>query len=196
MLLPHDRLLKTPIMSLQTGTQLAAIARILVDPRDLTIAAYELEGHMLDEHPSFLRPTDVRELSSLGLIVDSSDEFVGLEDVIRIKQVRGYNFNLIGIDVFDDRKTRLGKVQGFNLDSSSFSIQQIVVKRPLLRSFGETELLIHRSQIIEVQNHRITVSAGTEVKPSAKDKVREFTNPFRTTGNAQPESIEYESRWP
>lgn len=194
MLLPHDRLLNTPVMSLQTGAELARTSKILVDPRDLTIVAYKLEGHMLDEHPSFLRPVDVRELSNLGFIVDSSDEFVGLSDVIKIKQVYGFNFTLIGLDVIDDKKKKLGKVQGFNVDSASFAVQQLVVKRPLLKSFSETELLIHRSQVIEVHDEYVKVRAPSLEEP-VKESLREYANPFRA-GSIQPEAIDLETRWP
>lgn len=194
MLLPHDRLLGTPVMSLQTGSELARTSKILVDPRDLTIVGYQLEGNMLDERPSFLMPVDVRELSNLGLIVDSSDEFVGLNDVIKIKQVSDFGFELIGLDVIDDKKHKLGKVQGYNVDSDSFAVQQFVVKRPLLRSFGETELLIHRSQVIEVSDTHIKVKSTSEAEP-VEQSVREYTNPFRA-GSVQPEAIEFESRWP
>ena len=194
MLIPYERLLNTPVMSLQTGAELATIARLMVDPRDLTIVAYELDGHSLDQRPSFLRPTDVRELSNLGLIVDSSDEFVALDDVIRIKQVYGYEFDLIGLEVLDDRKKKLGKVQGYNVDSGSFSVQQLVVRRPLLKSFGDTELLIHRSQIIEVRDSYIKVRSTATEEPTEK-VVREYTNPFRA-GNVQPEAIDTDTQWP
>lgn len=190
MLISYHRLLRTPVMSLQTGAELAVTDRIMVDPRDLTIAAYELGGQMLDQHPSFLRPADVRELSSLGFIVDSSDEFVGVDDVIRIKQVYEYNFELIGLEVIDEKKKKLGKVIGFNVDSGSYSVQQLVVKRPLLKSFSETELLIHRTQVIEVRDTFVKV-ASPSTKQTVQQAVREYSNPFRTS-NAQPEAIETE----
>ena len=194
MLISHERLYHTPVMSLQTGAELARTSKVLVDPRDLTIIAYELEGSMLDEHPSFLRPIDVRELSGLGLIVDSSDEFVGLGDVIKIKQVYDYHFGLVGLDVIDDKKKKLGKIIGYNVDSGSFAVQQLVIKRPLLRSFGETELLIHRSQVIEVDDSHITVQSPSVDAP-VKETIREYANPFRS-GNVQPEAIDLETRWP
>lgn len=193
MLLSYERLTDTPVMSLQTGAELARTKHIVIDPRDLTIVAYELDGAALDEHPSFLRPVDVRELSGLGLIVDSSDEFVGLDDVIRIQQVREFDFELLGMEVIDDHNKKLGKVQSYNVDSASFSVQQLVVKRPLLRSFTETELLIHRSQVIEINDEHIKVRS-TSTKESAKNVVREYTNPFRA-GNVQPEAIDFETRW-
>lgn len=194
MLLPHERIIDTPVMSLQTGAELARTSKVLVDPRDLTIAAYELSGQMLDEHPSFLRPIDVRELSTLGLIVDSSDEFVGLGDVIKIKQVYDFKFNLIGLDVIDDKGKKQGKVSSFNIDSASFTVQQINVKRPLLRSFNESELLIHRSQIIEVSDTHVKVKSGSSTESSPANGLREYANPFKTS-SVQPEAIDFESRW-
>jgi hypothetical protein len=85
MLIAAERLINTPVMSLQTGGQLAHTKTPLIDPRNLMIIAYELQGPALDAHPSFLLMSDVRELSNLGLIVDSSDEFVGVDDVIKIR---------------------------------------------------------------------------------------------------------------
>lgn len=193
MLLPLDRLLQTSVMSLQTGAELARIKHVLVDPRDLTIVAYELEGHNLDQRPSYLRPIDARELSQMGFIVDSSDEFVGPDDVIRIQEVIGFGFELIGLDVIDDHKKKLGKVVSYAIDSGSFSVQQLSVKRPLLKSFGEAELLIGRTQIIEVSDTTVKV-ASTSDKESAVSPLRELSNPFRST-NVQPEAMDFESRW-
>jgi sporulation protein YlmC with PRC-barrel domain len=193
MLLPLERLVGTSVMSLQTGAELAKVKRILIDPRDLTVAAYELEGHMLDQHPSFLRPVDVRELSHLGFIVDSSDEFVGEADVIRIQEVNSFNFDLITLEVIDEKNRKLGKVTSYAIDSGSFSIQQLSVKRPLLKSFNESELLINRTQIIEVSDTVVKV-ASADTSESAKTSLREYANPFRST-NVQPETIEFESRW-
>lgn len=193
MLLPLDRLLKTAVMSLQTGAELARVHHVLIDPRDLTIAAYELEGHNLDQQPSYLRPVDVRELSHLGFIVDSNEEFVGPDDVIKIREVRDFKFDLIGLDVIDNHKRKLGKVITYAIDSGNFSVQQLSVKRPLLKSFGETELLIGRNQIIEVSDSTVTVASPDETE-KAKSPLREYSNPFRTT-NVQPEAIDFESRW-
>lgn len=193
MLLPLDRLLQTAVMSLQTGAELARVKHILIDPRDLTIVAYELDGHNLDQHPSYLRPVDVRELSHLGFIVDSNEEFVGIDDVIRIKEVIDFGFDLMGLEVIDSNKKKLGKVTSFAIDSDSFSVQQLSVKRPLLKSFGETELLINRSQIIEVSDTTVKVTS-TDTKEPATSPLREFSNPFRGT-NVQPEAIDFESRW-
>jgi hypothetical protein len=86
MLLPGSRLINTAIMGLQTGTSLAKTKNPIIDPANLKIVAYEVDGPLLSERPSFIRIADVRELSNVGMIIDSNDEFIGLDDVIQIKK--------------------------------------------------------------------------------------------------------------
>ena len=85
MLLLGERLLGTPVMSLQVGTKIAATVEPIIDPRNLVILGYEVDGPLLESHPKFIRIADIRELSDIGMIIDSSDELVDLDDVIKIK---------------------------------------------------------------------------------------------------------------
>ncbi|MFZ2835919.1 MAG: hypothetical protein WAZ21_01190 [Candidatus Saccharimonadales bacterium] len=188
MLLIGSRLIGTPIMGLQTGTALARTAKAIIDPRNLTIVAYELSGPLLDRQPSLLRIVDIRELSDIGMIVDSSDEFITPDEVIKIQSVYDLHFDLIGLTVIDDKKHKLGKVAAYTIEATSFVIEQLNVKRPLLRSFGDTELLIHRSQIIEINDTTIIVrSAQNDAHEPVTQAIRSYSNPFR--GNSpQPEA--------
>jgi sporulation protein YlmC with PRC-barrel domain len=175
-------------MGLQTGTQLASTKAPVIDPANLQIVAYELEGPMLVERPSFVRIADVRELSDVGLIVDSSDEFVGLSDVISIEKIYNLNFKLIGLTVIDQAKHKLGKVSNYSLNTSDFMIQQIHVGRSGLRSLSETELLIHRSQIVEINDRSIIVrQAAQKLQPVEKTVQLNYLNPFRTNA-PQPDN--------
>lgn len=189
MLTLGSQLIGVPVMGLQTGSELARTTGVVIDPRSLTVIAYELSGPLLDQHPSFLRPVDIREQSNIGLIVDSSDEFVGLDDVIKLKEVYEFGFELIGLPVIDEAGKKLGKVNGYSVEVESLVIQQINVKRGVLKSLGDTELLIHRSQIVKVSDTAITVKAGTVDVEPVKATVSTYVNPFRQTGKAQPEAI-------
>lgn len=188
MLLLGSRLIGTPIMGLQTGTALARTSRAIIDPRNLSIIAYELSGPLLDRQPSLLRIVDIRELSDIGMIVDSSDEFITPDDVIKIQSIYDLHFDLIGLNVIDDKKHKLGKVASYTLEATSFVIEQLSVKRPLLKSFGDTELLVHRSQIIEINDTTIIVrSAQDKVHEPVTQTIRSYSNPFRNN-SPQPET--------
>lgn len=177
-------------MGLQTGAKLAQTADALIDPANLKIVAYEVEGPLLAEHPSILRIADVREMGSVGMIIDSSDEFVGEDDVIKIKQLRDLHFSLIGMSVIDQKKHRLGKIEDYSLDSESFIIQQLHVKRGGLKSLTDTSLLIHRSQITEINDSHIVVrTTAKKVEPVMQAERRTYVNPFRSS-SPQPDTTD------
>lgn len=188
MLVLGSQLVGTPIMGLQTGVELARTADPLIDPANLKIVAYTVEGALLDEHPSFIRIADVREFGDIGMIIDSSDEFIGLGDVIKIEELHRLNFKLIGMNVVDEHKHKLGKVEDYSLDSSSFVIQQLTVKQGVIKGLTSTGLLIHRSQIIAINNKTIVVRSGVKPpEPVMQAERRTYVNPFRGA-SPQPEN--------
>lgn len=188
MLVLGSQLDKNPVLGLQTGAKLAHITRPLIDPSNLKIIAYEVEGPLLSDHPSFLMTNDIREVSSIGMIVDSHEEFVGLEDVIKVEELYKAGFSLIGMSVIDEAKHKLGKVEDYSADTQSFVIEQLNVKRGIIMSLTETGLLIHRSQITEINDKHIIVrTTAKKLEPVVESVRRTYTNPFRA-GNAQPEN--------
>ena len=192
MLLPSTRFIDSPVMSLQTGSELGRTVRPIINPRELSIVAFELHGINLDFDPSLLRINDIREIGPMGIIIDSSDELISVSDVIKIKEIYELNFELVGLKVIDDKKRNIGKVTGFTLDASSFFIQQLQVKRPLLKSFGDTEFLIHRSQVVKItDDYLIVKSPDIRHKEAVAEPTGQmFENPFRKPAQPAPETID------
>ena len=192
MLLPSTRFIDTPVMSLQTGSELGRTVRPIINPRELSIVAFELHGINLDYDPSLLRINDIREIGPMGMIIDSSDELISVSDVIKIKEIYELNFELVGLKVIDDKKRNVGKVTGFTLDASSFFIQQLQVKRPLLKSFGDTEFLIHRSQVFKITDDYLVVKSPDirHKEAVAEPTGQMFENPFRKPAQPAPETID------
>ena len=193
MLILGSRLAHTPVMSLQTGTKLAQTVQPIIDPANLRILAYEVEGQLLTERPSFMRTADIREYGRLGMIIDSNDELIGLDDVIKIKKIFELNFHLIGLQVIDDQKRKLGKIDDYTLDTDSFVIQQLNVRRGFIKGITDTGLLVNRSQIIEINNTAVIVRAPSvkSAEPIMQSIRGEFVNPFRgPKTTAKPETID------
>lgn len=190
MLIAGSRLIDAPVMGLQTGSELARTSKAIIDPRTLKIVAYELTGSLLDTHPSVLRVMDVREFSEIGLIVDSSDEFVSPADIIKLNEIYILNFNLIGMSVVDEKGHKLGKVDGYTIETGGFLIQQLSVKRPFLKSLTDTQLLVHRTQISEINDTSIVVNSEIKVQPMLPNVKANYHNPFRKNPGAQAEHME------
>lgn len=175
-------------MGLQTGTQLAVAKTPIIDPSNLMIVGYEVDGPLLVERPSFIRIADVRELSDVGMIIDSNDEFIGIKDVIAIEKIHKLDFKLLGLAVVDEAKHKLGKVSDYSLETGSFIIQQLNVSRGALKSLSETELLVHRSQIVEINDDAVIVrTTAKKLEPITKLSRLSYMNPFRSNA-PQPDN--------
>lgn len=180
MILLGSSLINTPVMGIQTGGELARTKRAIIDPAKLTVIAYELEGPLVGKQAKLIRIADVRELSDIGMIVDSSDEFVEPDDVVKLKELYDLDFKLLGMPVTNERHQKLGKVIDFTIETAGFVVQQLTIRRPLFRSLNDTELLIHRSQIIEINNDAIVVHSEAKApEPELHEVVGSYVNPFR-----------------
>lgn len=190
MLVLSKRLANVPIMSIQTGARIAVTNGPIVDPRTLQIVAFHCRGDSLDKNASVMHTADIREVSDLGYIVDSSDVIMDPNELVRLQEVLSYNFNLLDLPVIDDQKHKLGMIIDYATDLRDFRIYKLHVKRPLLSSLSTSELVIDRGQILEVNNKHIVVRSATveDKEPTVVEKAQaSLANPFR---KPQPNSIE------
>jgi uncharacterized protein YrrD len=188
MLVPINQLIDLPIMSLQTGTELARTVDVVLDPRDMKVTAFYVDGPLLEVHPSVLHPADIREFSDIGFIVDNSERLMPMDGLVRLQAIIDLGFELRGMKVIDEQKHKLGKVTDYVVEPDGFTIQQIYTQAPLLRSLSTATHVIRRSQIIAVRKDVIIVkSAAIAEKASepVEQATRAFVNPFR---GSQPES--------
>lgn len=182
MLLLSEKLIRVPVMSLQTGTKLAETTEPIVDPANLTIVACYVDGQNLDASPSVLFMEDIREAGELGFIIDDSNRLMPLEGLVRLQHVIDEDFTLLGIPVIDKRGNRIGKVMDYSFSPEDYHVQQLFVKPGLLQSIIHDTRIIHRSQIIDVTNKVITIDTP-DLKDSLKhraEKASTYVNPFRS----------------
>ena len=189
MILLGSAVLNAEIFSIQPGGKVARTTRALITPANLQIIAFEVSGPLVQQHPALMLLSDVRELSNMGFIVDDIDQFIAPTDVVRVNDVYQLKFDIIGKLVLDEKRHKLGKVIDFTIDTTQFLIMQLSVKRPLLRSFNDTEILVHRSQIIEINNDSIVVHSQAKApEPELHEVVGSYINPFRKPKQARQNS--------
>lgn len=185
MLLTNNRLTSIPVLSLQTGTQLGQTTQPIIDPRQLQVVALYCAGPHVD-NKAVLHTSDIREVSTMGFIVDGADSLMAIDGLVRLQEVINYRFELLGKKVYDTHKRKLGRVEGYSIDSESFFIMKIHVQQPLFKNFlTGGMLIIDRTQIIEVNDKRIVVKAA-DVKAGATERTQILQNPFRA--QPQPDS--------
>ncbi len=182
MLVYRSRLIGTPVLSIQAGGPIASLSDPVVDPDNLKILGFFLSNSAANAINNILDISSIREYSSYGVVIDNADEFIGREDVVKIKKILDLNFDLIGLRVETKKGTHLGKIIDFTATSDDFTIQQIIVKRPTFKSFIDPELTIHRREIVEITDDKVVVKDEEKVlkaRAEKEDFVPNFVNPFR-----------------
>ena len=203
MLLIGSKIIGAPVLSLHMGGMIASTREAVIDPEDLRVIAYTLEGPIIKNDPDvgdMLDTKDIREVSENGLIVDSADRFTTRDDVVRFDEVMDLRFNLVGLKVVTQDGKKLGKIIDYTLDSGTFMIYQLIVQRPFMSSLVDPELTINRSQIVEIDDYKVTVKhdkAQVKVKQEKKAQKEEFvpnfTNPFRKPAYSDEDTIDNSS---
>ena len=184
MLITINNIIGMPVMSLQTGQRLATIGEPIIDPNDLSILAFYVNGQLLDYNPAVLFVSDIREIGNLGAIIDSAENLMNPEGLVRLEQVINYGFKLSGINVVDDNKHKLGNVESYGFDPATAVIQQLYLKPTISKRFLTASLTINRSQIVEIDNQKIVVKSPDikvveKVKKVVSENAVPFENPFR-----------------
>lgn len=187
MLISSTKFIGCPVLSLHVGGQIAQVTELIIDPRSLKLIAVRVEGPMIRDDVGDILPIEsVREFSKAGIIIDSTDDLAQDDDIVKIKEVLKLNFNLKGLKVITRKKAKLGKVSDYILRSDTWEAYQLIVQRPLVKSLLDPELIISRSQIVEVDDYQIIVKdehdrqkAKTVSPTPAEDFVPNFVNPFR-----------------
>ena len=191
MLVHASQLIHFPVLSLQVGGEIAICESPVIDPNELKLMAYTLTNIVQDEDTGgdILVLDDVREFSQNGFIIDSGSRFVSRDEVVRLNEIMSLNFNLIGLKVVSESGKKIGKIKDFTIDSKTFMVYQIIVDRPAIKSLVDPELTINRSQIVEIDDYKITIKNETE-KVALEDEefTPNFVNPFRQETQLQDQS--------
>ncbi|MDO4527920.1 MAG: PRC-barrel domain-containing protein [bacterium] len=185
MLIEATSLVDYPVLSLHVGGEIARVVALVVEPEKLKVVAFQVLVSFIsgeDEPGEFLESRDVREFSQMGMIVDSEEVFVNTGEVVSLDKVLSYQFSPFGLKVVTKAGANLGKVVDFVVETDGFLIRQLIVRRPIMKAILDPELVIPRSEIVEVTDDKIIVKDEEEKirKKAIREEFRpNFVNPFR-----------------
>lgn len=192
MLVLRDRLLHTPLLSLQTGAAVGSTASAIIDPKNLQIVAFYCEGETIDFSPAVIHTVDIREFSDIGMIINSASDIMPPDDLVRLQEIIDRNFTLEGTPVIDEHQHKMGKVIGYTVDLDNYYIAKLHVRPPFLQSLSVSEFLIDRGQVVDVTAKAIIVRATT--KKVTNDVSARLQNPFQQpqpgTAKAQQSQVD------
>lgn len=160
MLLQSKNLINTAVISLHTGHPVGQLQEPIIDPHKLELVGFYVGGKWSEDHTEelILLSKDIRDLNPKRAMINSLDELAAKGDLHRLKDIIEIDYKLIQKNVRTESGKKLGKVDDFVIDNTSFEIQKIYVRQSIFKSMSDHSLVIDRSQIMEVNDNQVIVA--------------------------------------
>lgn len=182
--MPINRFIDTPIISLQVEAEIARTTEPIVDPRQLVVVGFFVTTQK-HEPRQVIHTADIREVSHIGLIVNSFEAIMPLDDLVRLQKILDFEFELLNTPVFDEDGNKYGRVCDYSVDPDSFYVQQLFTQRSFIKSLTSLSQIIHRSQIVSITNEKIIIKSPTVDVEDGVPAKRSLVNPFRPAPQQQ-----------
>ena len=160
-----------PVMSLQTGFPIAIVERPILNPTNLEVMALRCRVERSRQDGVILM-RDVRQFASDCVIIDSFDEIEDPNEIVRLKEIAEKQFEPVGKTVVSESGSRLGRVEDYTINLKTFMLQKLYVHQSLMKSILFNNLVVDRTQIIDVTDKQITVKDAIEKHTSLASRTQ------------------------
>lgn len=153
MMLLYSKLIGSPIADLKSQAKIGQISDFVINDIDLTIAAVLTEsGLPLISKKKVVSSTDFIHLTKNGLIISDEEALVEISELVRVETL--YKNKCFGLaqKVVTKSGIYIGHVYDYLIDSTTFSIRKLYVKKLL------TDRIIPVSAVIAMEGKLITIN--------------------------------------
>ena len=156
----ESNLVNQPIISLQTGQAVALVGPPVLDVATLEVVAYtcKIPNH---KSPLLLMTGDIRQYAVDCIIIDDEEELANPDDIVRFTTDLSHHYSPLGKLVVADTGRKLGLVEDYSINLETNRVQKLYVRQSMLRSWLGSDLIVDRTQIIDITPERITVRDST-----------------------------------
>ena len=158
-------LLNKPVLSLRTGSPVAAITTPIINPDNLKIEGFYCVDNRTKEL-LVLVYQDIREIIPQGFIVNDYDVLVEPKELVRLHKIMDINFDPLGKQVVTVNKKRVGKVNDYATEIETMYIQKLYVGQSLIKSLAGGNLSVDRTQVHEITPKKIIIQDLMETVPA------------------------------
>lgn len=145
------------ILSLRSGSVIAAITGPIINPNNLKIEGFYCEDRYSHDELVLL-VQDIRDVVQKGYVVNDHDVLIEAEELVRLKDILALGYDPIGKQVITLDKQKVGKVSDYAVETESMYIQKLYTSQSILRSLAGGSLSIDRSLVQEITPRQIIIS--------------------------------------
>lgn len=153
-------------MSLQTGQPIATVLRPVINQLNLEVMALHCQFGRGKNQVGVILLRDVRQFAADCVIIDSFDEIEDAGEIVRLQKIMEQDFNPIGKQVVNESGQRLGKTEDYTINLKTGMLQKLYVHQSLMKSLLFNNLVVDRTQIIEISPKQFTVKDASVKQPS------------------------------
>ena len=150
-----------PILSLHTGQTIGVVDAPVINPDNLQIVALYCGSGPWRKRTSVIMTRDIREIAREGLVIDSLEDIEDASEIVRLGSIVEQNYNPIGMPVVTQTGDQLGKIEDYTVDVADYRIQKLYLKQSLLKNLLLNNIVVDRSQIVDVTPRAIIVRDAT-----------------------------------
>jgi hypothetical protein len=159
MLILGNSFTKMPVLSLRNGGRIARVVGHLINPHTLKIDGIWCTTAVSKKY-FLLLPTEIREVTLKGVIVNDLSSLSDPDEVVRLKKIIDLHFDLLGKRVISGRMPA-GKVIDYAVDRDTFMVQKLYITPSIWGKLQAERLTVDRSQIIEVSHRYVKIQDGS-----------------------------------
>ena len=156
MLQLSEAFLNRPVLGLRTGSELARTTTAIINPNNLKIEGFYCNDRFHKEQLVLLSQ-EIREIIREGIVVNDHEALSEPSELIRLESTLKLQFELIGKSVETVNKRKIGKITDYTVDNESLFIQKLYVGPTLIKSLTSGQLLVDRTQIVEITKQKIVI---------------------------------------
>lgn len=158
MLQLSNSLVNRPVLGLRTGSQVASVVGLLINPDNLKIEGFYCEDRFEKRKDlPVLLSSDIREVIPQGFVINDHESLTDIDELVRFKRIIEIGFDPMGKQVITEDKQKVGKISDFAVEMDSMYIQKLYASQSILRSLTGGSLSIDRSQIVEITDRAIII---------------------------------------
>lgn len=165
---------KMPVGALEEAEMVGKVHRLVVDPEELKLIGFSLKTGGYFAKIYAVSMADVVDVDKNGIVISSKEALVEKNEIVRIADILGKKFSIIGLPVKTRLGEKIGRVENVVVDTASGDILRVYTA-----SFAQRRVF-ERSQIEKITFLEVVVKKN---KQEITDRAEE-TSPVVETGTA------------
>lgn len=162
MLIEFSKLKGLSVGVMDEAKKVGEVSRVVFDHTQAKVIGLLVKAGGLMSREMVVSLADVVSIDVGGVVINSSDDILDKDEIVRVNTILKKNTKLVGLRVYDKENKFLGFVYDGVLETDTGNLMRLYV-RYLWRRY-----IFSSKQIVELNEKRVVVNTDAKIKKTAK----------------------------